>query len=752
MKNLKLLFTSSLLLLSFQFLIGQGNFIVLNDATGYTASQQQLDSLNAAADKLISTIDIELPTSGQFKVFDVGFYLHERDYEGDFPEAFQRAIDGAAAQSPYYLLFGRQIDDRGVNSKIWIEFVFPEGDFICIDNSQIIDNLQESANESLSGSREGFYQKQKELLKNLDKILGEGFCCSNYLSAHLLKTGGEKTLARLSGCSINSTADQAIIDGLLSDTTWLVVLKKVNKVYSLYKSCQASEWKSKAELEDNGNGLIPFCIWENIQSSGQAYTPLDPPFIAGGTDGLSSSLEDIATDVYNLPSSVEGFVLSGRDYFLYEIFCDHDTWLTTKRLAVIIIALKNSSSSSWKDQLAYASFNLMFDDSEFVKAFFGPIEIPDRARCEDESFKANYESIKEGIDFIYLLVTDWKTFFATGNKIWEALKAQFIDMWGDVDGFEPNERYYHGYYGSKAAFEILGSVKKFLKFGKLTEWLDGQIDRLDSDGKNGFRKLFVEDLLGILKQKKPYIDWDDDVQKKFDKDFLDPENSEFAIWVSKNQDKIKAWEGLIDRPEWVRLNRDLLGKIGGKSDVFIKRVDEFYKNILLPGSLPRPLPSSIIKTIDGKGVTVRYNKYGFPEFGKNMTPIRVNGVIVKKKFNEAWSTPTSKNKADIANARTTDLRNATNWALKTDPSTGKFINFPDGKVRRKSDTKIEILDDDTGKWVEQTWHHHENGKDIIPVPTKLHNTGSGGLRHSGGMATRHGDVDISSIYDDYDPF
>ncbi len=563
MKNLKLLFTSSLLLLSFQFLIGQGNFIVLNDATGYTASQQQLDSLNSAADKLISTIDIELPTSGQFKVFDVGFYLHERDYEGDFPEAFQRAINTAAVQSTYFLLFGRQVDDRGVNSKIWIDFVFPDDDFICIDNELIRDNLQESANQSLSESADGFYEKQKELLKDLDKILGEGFCCSNYLSAHLLKTGGGKTLARLSGCSINSTADQAIIDGLLSDTTWLVVLKKVNKVYSLYKSCQASEWKSKAELENNGNGLVPFCIWEGIQSSGLAYTPLDPPFIAGGTDGLSSSLEDIATDVYNLPSSVEGFVLSGRDYFLYEIFCDHDTWLTTKRLAVVIIALKNSEATSWKNQAAHALFNSMFDDSEFVKAFFGPIEIPDSARCEDESFKANYESIKEGIDFIYLLVTDWETFFATGNKIWEALKAQFLDMWGDVDGFEPEERYYHGYYGSKAAFEILGSVKKFLKFGKLSEWVADNIGDISGNGQSGFRKIFRKRQLDRFKKKKPYTDWDDQKRLNFESDFEG--NDEFADWILKNQDKVGAWD-ILDNAKVDPIDRRNIAELIKVSD------------------------------------------------------------------------------------------------------------------------------------------------------------------------------------------
>lgn len=268
-------------------------------------------------------------------------------------------------------------------------------------------------------------------------------------------------------------------------------------------------------------------------------------------------------------------------------------------------------------------------------------------------------------------------------------------------------------------------------------------------------------------------DWEDDFNKaindnlsveqakKLSNDMFDNiKLHNFMLAKPRNPLKVKAWKGLIDRPKWVRLNTDLLGQIAGKGDNYIARVNTFYKNILLPGSLPRPLPSNITKTviINGNPVTynVRYNKYGFPEFGKHMTPLRENGVLVKKKFNDEWTIPNSNKPADISKARNTDLKNATNWALKKDPNTGKLVNFPDGKVRKKSDTKIEILKDggnpaNDADWIEQTWHHHENGRDIIPIPTALHNTGSGGLRHSGGMATRHGDVDISELYD-YDPF
>lgn len=47
-------------------------------------------------------------------------------------------------------------------------------------------------------------------------------------------------------------------------------------------------------------------------------------------------------------------------------------------------------------------------------------------------------------------------------------------------------------------------------------------------------------------------------------------------------------------------------------------------------------------------------------------------------------------------------------------------------------TKTIKLNKKDGKWSEfLTWHHHENGTDLIPVPTSLHY----GLPHVGGVET-----------------
>jgi hypothetical protein len=138
-----------------------------------------------------------------------------------------------------------------------------------------------------------------------------------------------------------------------------------------------------------------------------------------------------------------------------------------------------------------------------------------------------------------------------------------------------------------------------------------------------------------------------------------------------------------------------------------------------------------------------------------MTNITVNGTNFKTSYQGTWNTVQSSHNS----ARSKDLRDATNWALQKDGN-GNLVNFPNGRVRRAttssgnpSPSKIEILDDN-GNWIEQTWHHHENGIDIIPVPSDIHNF----LNHSGGFAAKNGSdgtavseiVDISELFN-YSP-
>lgn len=64
------------------------------------------------------------------------------------------------------------------------------------------------------------------------------------------------------------------------------------------------------------------------------------------------------------------------------------------------------------------------------------------------------------------------------------------------------------------------------------------------------------------------------------------------------------------------------------------------------------------------------------------------------------------------------MREANNWALN--PNGGNFIEGVDFKKIPESPTQCEIFDAKKNKWVKCTWHHHEDGQTMIPVPTDIH--------------------------------
>ena len=209
----------------------------------------------------------------------------------------------------------------------------------------------------------------------------------------------------------------------------------------------------------------------------------------------------------------------------------------------------------------------------------------------------------------------------------------------------------------------------------------------------------------------------------------------------ENPDLIDSWKMLSDLPNakiWIRQNVDILKKFDGLSQIKAARLEEVYRNLKLPPKAPSSPPFKMAVFFDGKTIEVNFNKYGFPEFDRVTTNITgLNGENFIQSYPGLWN---SKNVPK-------DLREASNWALK---------HFPEGRVRRsttsggkKSYEKIDLLDDD-GNWVTQTWHHHENGKDLFPVPSKVHNFSEGGLDHSGGNAITNGNVSLKGVFD-YSP-
>ncbi|MFK8009095.1 MAG: HNH endonuclease [Saprospiraceae bacterium] len=166
--------------------------------------------------------------------------------------------------------------------------------------------------------------------------------------------------------------------------------------------------------------------------------------------------------------------------------------------------------------------------------------------------------------------------------------------------------------------------------------------------------------------------------------------------------KIDAVKNLMTKsPDWIKTNEELMKKLVGKSESFIAKVDGFY-GVTMKKTTPVGFKGA--GTYNG----VEYNKYGFPLL-KDKNPFGNNYIFKNAKGNH-----------------TTDFTDAQEWLRKNKDNLGFDDVFvvPGG-------TRFQVKIN--GKWSEKmTWHHHENGTDMIPVPSRIHNPE---LVHSGGVKT-----------------
>ena len=79
--------------------------------------------LEAAACSLRAVFPTEF--QDDFAVYDFGFYLHQQGYEGGMPQVFQDKIAEVEQESPYFLLFGRELSNNSGLSRIWVEVRLP---------------------------------------------------------------------------------------------------------------------------------------------------------------------------------------------------------------------------------------------------------------------------------------------------------------------------------------------------------------------------------------------------------------------------------------------------------------------------------------------------------------------------------------------------------------------------------------------------------------------------------------------------
>jgi hypothetical protein len=104
---------------------------------------------------------------------------------GQFPHFFQTALAQVKAQSTYYLLFGRQTDQTGVNTKIWVALNLPKtGVFSCMSALELSissDKIYTVCNSNLrSGVPSSAVYAEIEAMQALKAIVADAVaCCSS---------------------------------------------------------------------------------------------------------------------------------------------------------------------------------------------------------------------------------------------------------------------------------------------------------------------------------------------------------------------------------------------------------------------------------------------------------------------------------------------------------------------------------------------------------------------------------------------
>jgi hypothetical protein len=229
-------------------------YVRLEDASGFNTDEYQ-DSLQAAAAKLCAIFD-STGFAGQFKVYDFGFYLHQENTTGGYPEPFAQKLAEVQGLSPYYLLFGKQTDKSGVYTKFWVDLVLPDtGKLSCLDSisltlrDEIIDKIKISTNiiyEELGNSQDKYSQLEIAVIDSLTQILDRFLSCCDYQP----RGGGT--------CSTCIFTQEEIFQKLL-DNDFVINFVKINSDTDFgnrsdSRAYQSANFNASVSLLDIGGG------------------------------------------------------------------------------------------------------------------------------------------------------------------------------------------------------------------------------------------------------------------------------------------------------------------------------------------------------------------------------------------------------------------------------------------------------------------------------------------------------------------
>jgi len=178
------------------------------------------------------------------------------------------------------------------------------------------------------------------------------------------------------------------------------------------------------------------------------------------------------------------------------------------------------------------------------------------------------------------------------------------------------------------------------------------------------------------------------LKKQFLQDFENAGSE--LLEVLNKPNGVKAWEGLVNRPEWVRKNIGLLERIAGKGDDYISRVNNLYSPSVMklpPNLKPPNSPPGIYNGIE-------FDNFGFPKFEPFVSN---NNHVVKI----------------VMDGTNDDYIKAYNELKKI---------VGEGNIQFTNNFGSSFKLKQNGEWSEQvyTWHHHQDGETMMPVLQEIH--------------------------------
>ena len=490
---------------------------------------------------------------------------------------------------------------------------------------------------------------------------------------------------------------------------WLITLRKI-------VTCLSSDPKK--------GGFVPKCLWECASfTAGQR----DIPFAAGLLDGAYQ----IITDVVELGKLIVEIAELSRALLLYPI-C-HSIEINEHFFQKLE---EKSSDRDFTDQIKLGINQL--------------IGVVTGADCEEaaKKLKEVKGKVNKTIDFF----SDWDNLVI----VYDAITMQFFKYLDEIQNCSTvkkcnNAKYEQGklLFNFASLFYGGGELKAFNKFAS-TFWIrimnklpedqarvlanllkdknftdgvgdlikkgekeaiDGMIELLspkawrnivdDPEILEAWKKLRVKPCpIGRNSSNKKCEELLNEVFGQPNKSLIktfgkDGADDDFYKKMVENRAFFEPYEALSilsDRKAWVRKNTDLLQRMLNKPNYDRTVIANFFK-----GSIRRackPLPCDF----DTPGGTVEISDLGFPDF----RPYSLGG-------NKYYYTE------NVQGNRTSDFTNANNWLKKQDG----VVNIDRNEVELTDGTKKTI-----------TWHHHEDGKTLMPVFSDVHDP----LRHAGGVS------------------